>query len=274
MNTNGFAARWATIGLKMRAVARITARQQLVYKMDFVLRATFLLLILFVFAQLWTAAYAGDTEKTIAGFKLKEIVWYLVFTEAFTMAVPPLCARVEDEVKNGDIAIRLIRPFSYLGYHYSSFLAEAVIRLFIHLFVGSLIAWPIAGAPSFGQGWAGLAALSLGALTISFLLHAVVALCAFWVEEVRGMEFVLHKLQFTIGGMLMPIDLMPEWLQKVCAWLPFQAALYFPARTAVHFDGHVLLQEIGIQLGWVLLLVLAAMAIYRKGVKKLHANGG
>ena len=49
------------------------------------MRACFLLLILFVFVQLWSAAYDGDSARVIAGFTLKQIIWYLVFTEAITM---------------------------------------------------------------------------------------------------------------------------------------------------------------------------------------------
>jgi ABC-2 type transport system permease protein len=271
---SGTTMRWKAVAWKTGAVARITMRQQFAYKTDFVLRSTFLLLILFVFAQLWSAAYEGDPARVISGFTMKQIVWYLVFTEALTMAGPPLCAKIEDEVKNGDIAVRLTRPFSYLGYHYASYLSEALFRFVVHLAVGSVIAWPFVGAPSFGAGWLGLLSLSVGALTLDFLLKAIVALSAFWVEEVRGMEFVLQKLQFTVGGMLLPIDLMPEWLQRVCAWLPFQAVLYFPARTAVHYDGAKLVIQLGIQTGWIALLGLLVTVLYRRGVKKLHVNGG
>ncbi|AZN40560.1 ABC transporter permease [Paenibacillus albus] len=265
---------WSLKGLKAAAVARITLRQQLAYKTDFIMRSTFLLLILFVFVQLWGAAYQGDTTKVIDGYTLKQIIWYLVFTEAITMAVPALCGIIENEVKNGDIAIRLIRPLSYVGYHYSSYMAEAIFRFFIHLAVGSVIAWTFAGPPTFGLGWAGLLALTLGAITIAFLLNMIVALCAFWVEETRGMEFVLHKLQFTVGGMLLPLDLMPEWLQRICAWMPFQAMLYFPARTAVNYGDVSVMKQFGIQAVWIVVLAAGVMMMYRRGVAKLHVNGG
>jgi len=267
-------ARWASAGRKAAAVGRITFRHQLAYKTDFAMRGFFLLFILFVFIQLWSAAYEGDFEKVISGFTLKQIVWYLVFTEALTMAAPPLCSRIEEEVKNGDVAIRLVRPQSYLNYHFSVFFSEALTRFAVHLAVGSAIAWPFVGPPAFGYGWLGLLALSAGALTVTFLLLLIVGLCAFWVEETSGLYFVLQKLQFTIGGMLLPIDLMPEWLQRVCAWLPFQAALYFPAKMGVRFDGSLLAQQLSIQAAWIVALAFAASRMYRRGVTKLHVNGG
>ncbi|MBB6673188.1 ABC transporter permease [Cohnella nanjingensis] len=274
MNRSVRLSRWRASGSKGIAVGRIAWRQQLAYKTDFVLRASFLLLILFVFEQLWSAAYGGDFAKEIGGFTLKQIVWYLVFTEALTMAVPPLAARIEEEVKNGDIAVRLTRPISYVGYHYASYMAEAAFRFLVHLAVGSLIAWPFVGAPAFGAGWAGLLILSVGALSVLFLLNAIVALSAFWVEETSGLSFVLSKLQFTVGGMLLPLDLMPEWLQRVCAWLPFQAALYFPARAGVQADSAELLRDLAIQAAWLIALSAIVMFIYRRGVRKLHVNGG
>ncbi|WP_051317939.1 ABC transporter permease [Cohnella thermotolerans] len=264
----------AASGRKAEAVARLTVQQQLAYKTDFLLRSSFLLLILFVFVQLWTAAYGGDSAKVISGFTMKEIIWYLVFTESLTMAAPPLTAKVEEEVKSGDIAVRLIRPMSYLGYHYSAFLSEAAFRCAVHLLVGSAVAWSFVGAPDFGFGWPGFMALSLGALTVAFLLNASVALCAFWVEETAGLQFVLQKLQFTIGGMLLPVDLMPGWLQRVCAWLPFQAALYLPARAAVHYDGAMLLRFAAVQIGWIAVLGALVAFMYRRGVRKLYVNGG
>ncbi|QMV45105.1 ABC transporter permease [Cohnella cholangitidis] len=262
------------MGRKAFAVGRITFRHQLAYKTDFVMRCFFLLFILYVFIQLWSAAYDGNFTTVIAGFTLKQIVWYLVFTEALTLAAPPVCTRIEEEVKNGDVAIRLTRPQSYVAYHFSVFASEALLRFFVHLIVGSAIAWAFVGAPSFGFGWMGLLALSAGALTITFLLLMLVGLCAFWVEETSGLYFVLQKLQFTIGGMLLPIDLMPEWLQRVCAWLPFQAALYFPARMAVHYDAALLAGQAGIQAAWIVGLGLAVGWLYRRGVTKLHVNGG
>ena len=261
-------------GRKAAAVARITMRQQMAYKMDFILRSSFLILILYVFVQLWSAAYEGDYTRVINGYTLKQIIWYLAFTEAVTMGVPALCMVIENEVKSGDIALRLIRPFSYIGYHYAAYMAEAIFRFFIHLAVGGFIAWLCVGPPSFGLGWAGLFSLTLGALTIAFLLNMTVALFAFWVEETRGLEFVLHKLQFTVGGMLLPLDLMPEPLRKLCAWLPFQAMLYFPARTAVHFSAAMLLQELIIQAAWIGVLTAIVLLVYRRGVSRLHVNGG
>lgn len=270
----GLAAAASGSARKLTSTCAIALRQQWAYKADFLLRACMLLLILYVLTQLYAAAYGGGNTGAIGGFTLRQIVWYLVFTEAITMAGPPVGARIEEEVKNGDIGVRLTRPLSYVGYHFASYMGEGGLRFAVLLLAGSLVAWASVGAPEFGYGlpaYIGLAALGL---TLSFLMTAAVGLCAFWVEETRGLDFVLQKLLFTAGGLLIPIDLMPEWLQRICGWLPFQAALYMPARIGVHFDGGALLRSVLLQGLWILALAAAVTLIYRRGVSKLHVNGG
>ncbi|GGG10008.1 ABC transporter permease [Paenibacillus abyssi] len=259
---------------KYEAVGIITLRHQFAYITDLLLRSVFLLLILYIFIQLWQAAYQGDADAVIAGFSLQQIIWYLVFAEAITMAKPPIGAKIEEEVKSGDIAVRLIRPLSYVGFHYMSYMGEATLRFFIHLAVGSSIALSFMGAPEFGSGLAALFMLSIGAFTVAFMLHMIIALFAFWLEETRGLEFVMQKLQFTVGGMLLPLEMMPEWLQRICAWLPFQTVLYFPAKMAVAYDAKLLIPYLAIQWGWVVVLAVVVIMTYRTGVKKLHVNGG
>lgn len=261
-------------GRKQLAVVRIALRQQWAYKTDFLLRACLLLLLLYVLGQLYAAAYAGDYDRAIGGFTLRQVVWYLVFTEAITMAGPPVGVRIEEEVKNGDIAVRLTRPLSYVGYHYGSYMGEGVLRFIVLLVAGGMVAWLTVGPPALGYGPIAYLPLAMLGLTLSFLMTAAVGLCAFWVEETRGLEFVLQKLTFTAGGLLIPIDLMPEWLQRVCAWLPFQAALYLPARLGVRFDGQELLRACSLQLAWIAALALLVTFIFRRGAGKLHVNGG
>ena len=83
-----------------------------------------------------------------------------------------------------------------------------------------------------------------------------------------------NKLVFTIGGMMLPLEMFPEALRQVCRWLPFQAVAYFPAKTAVQFDAMAMVNMLAIQGLWVVILGLLLVAVYRKGVTKLNVNGG
>lgn len=264
-------AKWS----KYAAVGRITIRSQLAYVGDFVIRSLFLLLILYIFMQLWRVTFAGEGTDRIAGYAYEQIIWYLIVAESVILSTPKLIALIETEVKNGDVAYRLIRPVHYVLYHYAGFMGETVVRLAVNLGIGSLLGIAAFGwsAPS-GTRLAALAVVLLGSFTVQYAMNMAIALCAFWVEETRGLDFVYQKLLFTVGGMLLPLELFPGALQSVSSWLPFQAVAYFSAKTAVQFEANEWLRMLAVQGLWIAALLTLAFAIYRRGVRKLHVNGG
>lgn len=259
---------------KYNAIGRVTIRNNLAYIYDFLIRSLFLLVILYVFVQLWSVTFHSVKHAQIAGYSYQQIIWYLVFAESIIMAAPRLSQKIEDEVKKGDIGYQLTRPVSYLLFHYFSYMGEALVRLVVNLVIGGALGLLLFGWPHFGGGWLGFFLVVIGSFSINYLLSMMLALCAFWVEETRGLEFVYQKLLFTIGGMMLPLELFPQQMQSICAWFPFQTVVYFAAKTAVRFDWTQLGRMLVIQAIWVLVLSLLLGAVYRKGVKKLNVNGG
>lgn len=259
---------------KYAAYAQVTVRSQLAYVLDFLTRSLFLLVILFIFFQLWSVTFAQVGEQQIAGYTFEQMIWYLAVAESVILAAPKLNAKVEAEVKNGDIAYQLTRPASYLLMHYGSYMGEAAIRVTVNLLLGSALATLWFGWTMPGLNVPLCLLVMVGAFTVSFLLTMLISLCAFWVEETRGLDFVYNKLLFTIGGMLLPLEMFPDSLRAVSEWLPFQTVAYFTAKTAVRPDASEVLRMIAIQWGWAALLAIAAALVYRKGVHKLNVNGG
>jgi ABC-2 type transport system permease protein len=261
-------------GAKYASIGRITLRNHFAYVIDFLVRSIFLLIILYIFMQLWQVTFHGEGSSLIAGYSFKQMIWYLIFTESMTLACPSLCTKVEEEVKSGDVAYRLTRPVSYIGFHYMGYMSEVAVRFLINLTIGTILGVVVLGFPNFGYGWLVFFLVAAFGFTINFLMNMMLALCAFWVEETRGLEFVYNKLLFTIGGMLMPLEIFPETMQHICRWLPFQTVLYFSAKTAVHYDSSKLLAMLGVQCIWLMILGLVVLYIYSRGVKKLNVNGG
>jgi len=259
---------------KYPAVTRITLKHSFAYIADFCVRTAFLIIILYIFMQLWGATYAGEGEPTIAGYTFSDMVWYLIVAEAITIALPSLQAVVEQDVKSGDVAYRLTKPMNYVGYYFAWYNAEVLLRTTVNLIAGGALGLLVFGVPDFGFGWLAFLVMAFGAFTVNFLLNMIVALCAFWVEETIGLEFIYKKLLFTAGGMLMPLDMFPLWLQDICRWLPFQAVLYFPASTVTNFDAAKLPGMLAMQWGWAAVLAAVVAWMYGRGVRKLHVNGG
>jgi ABC-2 type transport system permease protein len=77
-----------------------------------------------------------------------------------------------------------------------------------------------------------------------------------------------------IGGMMVPLEIFPEWLQHIARILPFQSIIYLPASFFVGAHTEPLATMLIDQGLWLLFFTLILMGIYRLGVKRLNVNGG
>ena len=267
---------------KLAAIARITLRSRFRYLWDMVGSTLFLAVVMFVFVRLWTVTYhssagTGGSIKDVqlAGFSLAQMIWYLVATETIIMSMTPIHRLIEREIRDGDVAIRLNKPYSFLGFHWSVFLGEGLLKACILVEVGGVVAALMVGGVSFSP--TSVPALMLTYLltsTLNFFFGAMIGLLAFWTEDVTGFYFIFDRVKWLLGGFLMPITLFPEWLLRIVEWLPFSLMIYQPARLAVQFNWTTWAELSVKQLGLILALGLFAQAMYRLGVRRLDVNGG
>lgn len=254
---------------KSAAVFRITLANQWVYTADALFRAAFLALIVVVYVQLWTRT------GSVAGLTARELVWYLVYTEAIMLAFPRFDDTISEEVKSGEIAYRLLRPMEYLAFHQAAYLGEMVFRFAANLVVGAGVAWATMGPPPWELAAVpAVLVLTAGAMILSFWTFVSLALLAFWVEETRPFFWIYHKMLFTVGGLLVPNDLFPGWLKTIADWLPFGSILYAPARLTVRWEPGLALHTLAVQAAWCALAVLLARSLFQRGVRQLDVNGG
>ncbi len=268
-------ARWSRDAGKYGAIARASLATQAVYLGEVAARTVFLAMILFVFLSLWQVTYAALGVTAIAGLSLAQMVWYLLITEVIVISRPRFTREIDAEVRSGDIAYQLMRPYSYVGYRLAHHLGDRLLRLGLGfatgvplalLYVGPIAVDPVAAAVA-------LAVLAFG-LLIDFAISMAIGLCAFWVEDTAPFSLLYERLLMLLGGMILPIDLFPEVVARVVAYLPFPLLLYAPARLIVTGDGGT----IGIIV--LQLFVTAALAFWVLGAlfafatRRLVANGG
>jgi len=268
-------ARWSRGVGKYGAIARASLATQAVYLGEVAARTLFLAMILFIFLSLWQVTYAALGATAIAGLSLGQMVWYLLMTEVIVISRPRFTREIDAEVRSGDIAYQLTRPYSYVGYRLGHHLGDRLLRLGLGfatgvplalLYVGPIAIDPVAAAIA-------LAVLACG-LLIDFAISMAIGLCAFWVEDTAPFSLLYDRLLMLLGGLILPIDLFPELVARVVAYLPFPLLLYAPARLIVTGD----LGSIGTMS--VQLVVTATVALWVLGVlfavatRRLVANGG
>ncbi len=223
--------------LKYAEVARIHVRSQWAYLWDQLLSSIHLVIIMFVFIQLWRVTYGLRGGGSIDGYTFQEMIWYLVMTEAVVLSLPRIHATIESEVKGGDLALRLNKPYSYLLFHFAAFIGEGVLRFTTSLLIGGLTAYLMVGGFTFH--WAGLPILAVLYLTttaLNFFYMASVGLLAFWTEDVLGIFLLFDRLKWILGAFFLPVEVYPEAARRLVEVLPFRHMIGGPARLFVKFS--------------------------------------
>ena len=261
--------------VKYGAIMLMNLQNQLAYVWDAVGRSVFVMLILYIFVQLWSSVYASRGGGEIAGLSLTATIWYFLFAEMIELGKFRHDQQISDEVKDGSIAYALTRPYGYLTYHFFNGLGETIVKMVLILLLGLPIAWSAVGFPSIA--WETLPAVGLVlllALVLDFVMASSIGLLAFVTEDTFSFRLIYQKLIFILGGLLIPVDFLPEWLQWIARLLPFSQVTYAPAKLFVAFSGSQFLQVLAAQLFWIVVLGWSLRKQYRWSIRRLEVNGG
>ena len=263
-------------GRSARKYARVfwfAARDQLIYLPAFLVRNLFFLVIVFIFWSLWKVVFAG--REALAGLTLVQTLWYLTFTETIELAKSRVPYQVQDEVKDGTLAVSLGKPYSYVLFQLSRAMGESVVKivpiLVEGLLLGTLLVGPLSGylaSLPFGL------VLIVAGLLITNLWLLLIGLVAFWTEEVSPFYWLVQKLVFILGGLFIPINLFPGWLAGVARWLPFAFSAYWPAYTMVSGDRSAFLTGLAGGAVYIVLLGAAVTLLFTLGRRRVQAQGG
>ncbi len=260
---------------KYRAVLQVSVANNLAYMGEVVFRAMLLLAFIFIFLQLWTATYAARGVHSLAGFSISDMIWYLAATETIALSLPQLTRQIDQEVRSGQLAYLLGRPCNYVLYHFAQYLGERLVRLVINIPVAAAVALVFVGLPNFT--WMGVIVwplVVLLAVSIDFVVYFSIGLLAFWTEETTPFFLIVNRLSLVLGGVLAPLEVLPQPIRGISQVLPFSAVLYGPARTLVHFQldhfGWLLVQQVVTLAAGSLVL----LAIYWAATRRVNINGG
>ena len=260
----------------MRKYVRVfafAARDQIVYMPAFLFRNIFFVVILFTFFSLWRVIFAG--RAVLSGFTMVQLLWYLTFTETIELSKSRSLFGIQEEVKDGTVAVTLSRPYSYVLYHLMRALGESYVKMIPMLVVGFLLATLFVGPlPGYLAALpCGIVVIALG-LLITNLWLIVINLLSFWSEETMPYYWIVQKLIFILGGLFIPIDLFPQWLSGIARMLPFAFSAYWPSVTMVSFSIETFLTALGGAVFYALALGGLAAFLYGRGKRRICAQGG
>lgn len=252
--------------MSLPTIGRASAARTLRSPGELTFVAVFYLMVTTALASLWRAT-AGAIGGTFGGYSAAELVWYVAATEAITIAVPlRLIDDIGVQIADGRWTDRLLRPIDPLAAGLAEHVGQVLPRLAVCVGLGGVFATIMSGrAP--GLVGAGLTVVALvGALAASLTQSYVVAAVAYFWRDTRAAWILYQKVIFVAGGMLLPLEVLPDAVQPVAKALPFAAVAYIPGRFAAgRLDPVWLL----VQWGWIVAAGAVAVAVHRRGERRL-----
>jgi viologen exporter family transport system permease protein len=238
---------------------------------DLAVRVGFYLIILIVTSALWRAALDANHGE-LAGYDRVALFWYVAAAQAAQLGPRPrTIEEVGDEIGAGTVAVQMLRPVSVVGLRIASELGEAMLRVVVAFVIAAAGMLVTVGAPHSTAG----ALLSLPAAllgcTLSVTAQHACGGIAFWLLDARATWFLWSKLVFLLGGLLIPLELLPDGIGNVAKVLPWASMTWVPGRLA---SGDLDPLLIGLQLAWLLIAVVRAAGVFALGERRLQVVGG
>jgi len=250
----------------------IAVRQGLADRGALLGRLGFFAVILLIFSKLWEVV--GE-RGALPGVSVRDLLWYLAITEWVMLSLPWIHLHIEADVRGGDIAYRLPRPISYLGGRLAESAGDFLLRALTLGAAGAgLAAWMVGGLPDDPRGL--LLAIPLGLMAgwVGLCFHAVIGLCAVWLQDCMPVYWIWQKLAFILGGLLLPLEIYPAWLREIALWTPFSALMYGPGRMAFGWQPEVAAVVAGKLLLWSVVSGGLLLWVYSRALRDLDVNGG
>lgn len=246
------------------------------YVFDFVGSLISYMLLIYIFLILWNYVYE-DPTKLINGYQMNQMIWYVIITELLWMSLSGrgLCQRICNDVRTGNVAYNINKPYNYVGYSLASHLGLVTIRFMMIGVIGLVLGYLfLGGFPTLTllQGLGVLLSCVL-ATVINALLIISIGLISFYIEDANPLYWLYSKVILVIGT-LFPVEFFPQVLQPIIKMSPIYVVSYGPAKLFVDFKMDYFIKILLTQGIYLLISIIICAFIYSKGVKKLNVNGG
>ena len=226
----------------------------------------FYIMVTAVLATLWTTATRAN-GASIVGYSATALVWYVATSEAATVSLPMrLIEDIGDDIGSERIVVEMLRPASVLSLRVAGELGKMMPRLAVCIGIGVTFATIFAGPPPNAGALALAAPALVVAIAINLIAQHAFAAAAFWVRDAKGTWFLYQKLVFVLGGMLLPLEVLPGRLESIAKLLPFMAMAYAPARLA---SGHAEPGLLAVQAFWLVVVWLVTVHLFAAGERRL-----
>lgn len=224
---------------------------------------------------IWTVIFSNQGQ--VFEYSEAEMISYVLLISVLQSVILATSLNgLADRIYSGQISQLLIKPVSILGYLLGEDLADKmknVLFAVVEIGILALIFQPQLPTPTLAHLALGVVGIGLG-LALYFGINILFGTLGFWAPHTWGPRFLFFMFLDFTAGKLFPLDILPEFIQKVIYVTPLPYLSYIQIQTLM---GRFTIQEsITSLLGataWVVGLWVLVRYIWHKGMKEYTAAG-
>jgi ABC-2 type transport system permease protein len=255
---------------------QINWAEQWQYRANLLMYLLYWLVSPVVYLAVWVTI--ANTQGSVKGLTANDfITYYLVLLIVDQLTSNITIHILAYKIQDGTLSSELLKPFHPI-------LTNTLVNNIAFkalTFIVLIPVWLILGLlfrPDFsGVTWQSLL-LAIPAVImgfgISFLLGAAITCLAFWTTRVYSISEFYYAVGILFSGQFVPLTLMPDIVQKISQFLPFQLFLYFPIQLILgKLSQQVILRNFALDGVWLLIAFAFFSLVWREGVKRFSAVG-
>jgi ABC-2 type transport system permease protein len=225
---------------------------------------------------LWKAIYGS--KESIQDLSIVQMTTYVaVAWMARAFYFNNIDREIALEIKEGKVAVEMIRPYHYLNMKTMQGLGEGLFRLLFFSLPGMVIVgfiFPIQFSASLFT-WGFFAVSILFSFIINTQINLLTGLVTFFLFNNDGLMRAKRVVIDLFSGLILPISFYPGWAQTVMDYFPFQAISYIPSMIFTEgFTGSRVTEALLLQLFWAVVLIVPIQVFWVIAKKKLVVQGG
>ncbi|KKP35841.1 MAG: ABC transporter permease protein [candidate division TM6 bacterium GW2011_GWF2_32_72] len=261
---------------KYLAIVKISFSNKMAYTVDLISEILFLTFIFSILYFLYLATSKVAPSSPVEKLSLVQTMWIVFCVNVFVaLRGRGVSYLLKDEILSGQIAYQLNRPYSYIIFHFAQdFGTRLPLILFGGPFMG-LFVYFLVGIPQISVLFLllGVLMLFIGAI-IAFLIQFCIGLCAFWIGDVDPIRWIYLQIMVVAGGASVPLAFFPVFIRKIVLLLPFSNVAYGASRILVGCHHDDVLFYLGMQIFWLIMMLIITKILFRTGVKNVVICGG
>jgi len=242
--------------------------------------AAFLLLVGFLFEPIvYLVVWRSVAESqggavggyTAAAFTAYFIVWTLV--RAMNLALTPY---VWDwRIQRGRLSEFLVQPAHPFNRDLGWFAGTKFLWIVLWIPVAAVLTLTFRPelSPTLFQVFS-FAVVIWSGFVVRFLILYVMGMITFWTTRASAIFEIVIAAELLLSGRLVPLSVMPEWVENLAGYLPFKWTFQYPIEVLIGrlSDGEIVF-GFAMQAMWIAILGVALVLVWKRAVRRYAAVG-